>query len=172
MKCRGKPDTTWNIPCIMFSPLHSMLYPGKLITFGTVYLAFKYCWWGGGSHSYRVHAPPPPPGGGEGGDLGWIVDLAGISRGEDNVQALAWGPMHCKKGGRPGFALARPQALTGPPAALLGYTVPKVIDFPRYYRKWSRENKILSGIFRVVSRFPIHFVLYLGNLYYFLTVYG
>ena len=74
-------------------------------------------------------------GGGEGGDLGWIVDLAGISRGEDNVQALAWGPMHCKKGGRPGFALARPQALTGPPAALLGYTVPKVIDFPRYYRK-------------------------------------
>ena len=108
------------------------------------------CGWGGGSHSYRVHAPPPPPGGGGGEDLGWIVDLAGISRGEDNVQALAWGSMHCQKGGRPGFALARPQALTGPPAALLGYTVPKVIDFPRYYRKWSRENKILSGIFRVV----------------------
>ena len=37
MKCRGKPDTTWNIPrSITFSPLHFMLYHGKSITFVTV----------------------------------------------------------------------------------------------------------------------------------------
>ena len=37
MKCRGNPDTTWNIPrSIRFSPLHFMLYRGKSITFGTV----------------------------------------------------------------------------------------------------------------------------------------
>ena len=34
---RGKRDTTRNIPCInSFSPLHSMLYFGQSITFGTV----------------------------------------------------------------------------------------------------------------------------------------
>ena len=43
---------------------------------------------------------------------------------------------------------------------LESYTLPKVIDFPRY----SGENEIPHGLFRVVSRFPQHFVLYLGNL--------
>ena len=38
MKCRGKHDTTWNIPLsITFSPLHFMLYRGKAIIFGTVW---------------------------------------------------------------------------------------------------------------------------------------
>ena len=38
MKCRGKPDTTWNIPhSITFSPLHFMLYRRKSISFWTVY---------------------------------------------------------------------------------------------------------------------------------------
>ena len=50
----------------------------------------------------------------------------------------------------------------------LSYTVPKVIDFPRYNTKWSGENEILRGIFQVVSRFPLHFMLYRGNLDYFL----
>ena len=49
-----------------------------------------------------------------------------------------------------------------------GYTVPKVFDFPRYNRKYSGQNEILRGIFHVVSRFPVHFALYLGNLDYFL----
>ena len=43
-------------------------------------------------------------------------------------------------------------------------TVPKVIDFPTYNTKYSGENEILLGIVRVVS----HFVLYLGNVDYFL----
>ena len=46
-------------------------------------------------------------------------------------------------------------------------TVPKVIDFPIYKTKSSGENEILCGILRVVSRFSLHFVLYLGNLSYF-----
>ena len=46
-------------------------------------------------------------------------------------------------------------------------TVPKVIDFPIYKTKSSGENEILCGILRVVSRFFLHFVLYLGNLSYF-----
>ena len=40
------------------------------------------------------------------------------------------------------------------------YAVLKVIDFPRYSSKGNGENKILRGIFRVVSLFPLHFVLY------------
>ena len=37
MKCSVKQDTTRNIPrSISFSPLHFVLYLGKLITFGTV----------------------------------------------------------------------------------------------------------------------------------------
>ena len=44
------------------------------------------------------------------------------------------------------------------------YTVPKVIDFPRYYMKCSAENVILREIFHVVSGFPLHFMLYPGNL--------
>ena len=37
MKCRRKPDTTWNIPrSITFTTQHFMLYRGKSITFGTV----------------------------------------------------------------------------------------------------------------------------------------
>ena len=37
MKCRGKLDTTRNIPCsISISPLHFVIYLGKSITFGTV----------------------------------------------------------------------------------------------------------------------------------------
>ena len=47
------------------------------------------------------------------------------------------------------------------------YTVPKVINFPRYNTKCSGENEILRGIFRVLYRFSQHFVLYLGNLNYF-----
>ena len=47
------------------------------------------------------------------------------------------------------------------------YTVPKKIDFPRYNMKCSGENAILRGIFHVVSCFPLHFMLYLGNLEYF-----
>ena len=37
--------------------------------------------------------------------------------------------------------------------------VPKVIDFPRYNTKCSGKNEILRGIFHVVFRFPLHFVL-------------
>ena len=44
------------------------------------------------------------------------------------------------------------------------YTVPKEIDFPRYTMKCSGENVILRGIFHVVSCFPLHFMLYCGNL--------
>ena len=39
---------------------------------------------------------------------------------------------------------------------LLLYTVPKVIDFPRYNMKCSGENVILRGIVHVVSGFPLH----------------
>ena len=49
---------------------------------------------------------------------------------------------------------------------VLQYTVPKVIDFPRYNMKCSRENVILRGIFHEVSRFPLHIMLYSGNLDY------
>ena len=38
--------------------------------------------------------------------------------------------------------------------------VPKVTNFSRYNTKFSGENKILCRIFRVVSSFPLHFVLY------------
>ena len=41
-------------------------------------------------------------------------------------------------------------------------------DFPRYNMKCSRENMILCGIFHAVSRFPLHYMLYRGNLDYFL----
>ena len=37
--------------------------------------------------------------------------------------------------------------------------VPKIIDFPRYNMKCSGESGTLRGIFRVISRFPLHFVL-------------
>ena len=47
-------------------------------------------------------------------------------------------------------------------------TVPKVIDFPRYNMNCSGENVILRGIFHAVSRFPLHFIYYRGNLDYFL----
>ena len=47
------------------------------------------------------------------------------------------------------------------------YTVPKEIDFPRYNMKCSRENVILRGIFPVVKRFPLHFMLYRENWDYF-----
>ena len=43
IKCRGKPDTTWNIPRgITFSLLHFILYRGKSISFGTVWDK-EYC---------------------------------------------------------------------------------------------------------------------------------
>ena len=48
------------------------------------------------------------------------------------------------------------------------YTVPKVIDFPRYNMKCSGENEILRGICPVVSGFPLHFLIYRGNVDYFL----
>ena len=44
------------------------------------------------------------------------------------------------------------------------YYILKVIDFP----KCIEENEKLRGIFRVVSRFPLHFSLYLGNIDYLL----
>ena len=48
MKYRGKPDTTWNIPRNITLPLlHFMLYCGKSIIFGTVYLQPTFvsaCW--------------------------------------------------------------------------------------------------------------------------------
>ena len=50
------------------------------------------------------------------------------------------------------------------------YTVPKAIDFPRYNMKCRWENVILRGIFHVVSRFPLHFMLYRGTLDYFLLL--
>ena len=43
-------------------------------------------------------------------------------------------------------------------------TVPKEIDFPWYNIKCRGENVILHGIFNVVSGFPLHFMLYRGNL--------
>ena len=51
------------------------------------------------------------------------------------------------------------------------YTVPKVIDFPRYNMKCSGEIVILRGIVHVVSGFTLNFMLYRGNiLIVFLTV--
>ena len=44
------------------------------------------------------------------------------------------------------------------------FTAPKVIDFPRYNMNCSEENVILRGIFHVVSSFPLHVMLYRGNL--------
>ena len=43
-------------------------------------------------------------------------------------------------------------------------TVPKVIDFPRYNMKSSGQNVILRGIVHVVLHFPLHYMLYRGNL--------
>ena len=45
------------------------------------------------------------------------------------------------------------------------HTVPKVIDFPRYNMKCSGGNEILS---HSVSRVPLHFMRYRGNLEFFL----
>ena len=61
----------------------------------------------------------------------------------------------------------------GPLASLVavnvqGNPVPKIIDFPRYYTKFSGENEILRGVLRIVSNFSLHFVLYIGNLNSFL----
>ena len=61
----------------------------------------------------------------------------------------------------------------GPLASLVavnvqGNNVPKVIDFMRYYTKFSGENEILRGVLRIVSNFSLHFVLYIGNLNSFL----
>ena len=47
------------------------------------------------------------------------------------------------------------------------WSVPKAVDFPRYNMKFSGVNVILRGIFHVVSCFPLHFMLYHGNLDYF-----
>ena len=47
------------------------------------------------------------------------------------------------------------------------YTVPKVIDFPRYNMKCSGENVVLRGMFHEGTGFPLHFTLYCGNLDYF-----
>ena len=43
------------------------------------------------------------------------------------------------------------------------FTVPKEIYFPRYNMKCSGENVILRGKFHVLG-FPLHFMLYRGNL--------
>ena len=50
---------------------------------------------------------------------------------------------------------------------IVTYTVPKEIDFPRYNMKCRGENVILHGKFHVVSCFPLHIMLYRGNLDYF-----
>ena len=47
------------------------------------------------------------------------------------------------------------------------HTVPKEIHFSWYKMKFSGENVILRGIVHVVSCFPLHFMLYRGNLDYF-----
>ena len=47
------------------------------------------------------------------------------------------------------------------------YTVPKEIDFPRYNMKFSRGNVILGRIFHLVSCFPLHLMLYRGNVDWF-----
>ena len=66
------------------------------------------------------------------------------------------------------FLIKRQNCLFSSEIDLLNYyTVPKVIDFPRYNMKCSGENVILRGIFHVVSCFPLHFMLYSGNLDYF-----
>ena len=44
------------------------------------------------------------------------------------------------------------------------YTVPKLIDFPRYYMKCCGENVILRGIVHVVSSFPLQCMFYRVNL--------
>ena len=49
-------------------------------------------------------------------------------------------------------------------------TIPMVIDFPRYNMKCSGENVILRGIFDAVSGFPLHFMLYRGNLDFFVCL--
>ena len=49
----------------------------------------------------------------------------------------------------------------------VSYTVPKVINFPRYNMKCSGENVVQRGIFHVVLCFLLHFMLYRGNLHYF-----
>ena len=43
----------------------------------------------------------------------------------------------------------------------------RLSGLPRYNMKCSRENVILRGIFYLVSCFPLHFMLYHGNLEYF-----
>ena len=72
----------------------------------------------------------------------------------------------------PGFALfctiKIPLYLLYLLSALKYYTVPKEINFPWYNMKCCGENLILRGIFHVVSYFPLHFMLYRGNLDYFL----
>ena len=40
----------------------------------------------------------------------------------------------------------------------------------RYNTKCIGENQILCGVFSVVSRYPLHCVLYLGNVDYFLDI--
>ena len=52
------------------------------------------------------------------------------------------------------------------------YTVPKVIDYPRYNMKRSGENVIVRGIFHVLSCLTLHFMLYRGNLDKFLDIVG
>ena len=47
-------------------------------------------------------------------------------------------------------------------------TVPNVCEFPRYNMKCRVENRTLLGLFHAVSRFPLHFMSYRGNLDYFL----
>ena len=42
---------------------------------------------------------------------------------------------------------------------LILYTVPKVIDFPRYKMKYRGENVILRGIFHVVFHFPLKYLV-------------
>ena len=47
------------------------------------------------------------------------------------------------------------------------HTVPKEINFPRYNMKCGMKSEIQRRILCVISRFPLHFVLYFGNFDYF-----
>ena len=89
-------------------------------------------------------------------------------RGEDPYSALGFYFTFCVVDGSTHVAAPtwrHPRSRTHVAApTCLHFTVPKVIDFPRYDMKCSGENVILRGIFHLVSCFPLHFMLFRGNL--------
>ena len=55
--------------------------------------------------------------------------------------------------------------------------ITQVIHFPKGNRfsaieheRWRGKRDTIRGIFHVVSRFPLHFILYRGNFDYFLAI--